>query len=48
MDWKFIVETLGTIGVGAGTLAYLAKVFLKIYLDRDIEGYKAKLQAEHD
>lgn len=48
MDSKFLLETLAALGVGAGTLAYLVKALLKIYLDRDIERYKADLRAAHD
>ena len=48
MDWTFIFETLAALGFGTAALTYLAKSLLKLYLDRDIEKYKADLKAVHD
>jgi hypothetical protein len=48
MDWEFILKTLSALGIGAGTVAYIARTVIKTFLDRDIEHYKAELRAVHE
>jgi hypothetical protein len=46
MNWNTILTTLGSIGIGAGALAWLVKKFLSQLLEKDIEKFKSTLQFE--
>lgn len=48
MDWQVVLSNIGSFAVGAGILAFLIQSLVKLYLSRDIEQFKARMQAAHD
>ena len=46
MDWSAIITTLGSVGIGVGAAAWLAKKLLGQLLDKDLENFKASIKRE--
>jgi hypothetical protein len=48
VDWGDVLKTLGSTAVIVAALAFVAQSGIKLFLDRDIEAYKAKLKSDSD
>lgn len=46
MDWSAIVTAVGSIGIGIGAAAWLAKKLLSQLLDKDLENFKASVKRD--
>jgi hypothetical protein len=47
MEWLSFWKTLGGTGLAIAALAYLSKSLIGLFLNKDLESYKIKLEAEN-